>query len=306
MSLLKDIQSAAIDANTDVIVLLRKCKVLAARLGNSDFKGWVEHELNGYLSKEELPKYRILKVQSRGHFSGPFGSGYKNILIPPRCLPKEWRDLASTAYLTGGISAYNALLLQEHTAGEKLMLHWPADLLPEVEVFEDMFCYAAWREIPHNSIVNLIDTVKNKILDFVLQIEAIDPEAGDGSPDSKTVSEADVKQVFNISIMGDVGNLATGSSDFSQNQHVEVSKGDLNSLRKYLSSKGIPEPDISSLEQALKTDPPQTSPDNLGREVTNWLGKMITRAAAGTWKIGVNVASSVLTKAILAYYGLAE
>ena len=303
MSLLKDIQSAAIDANTDVIVLLRKCKVLAARLGNSDFKGWVEHELNGYLSKEELPKYRILKVQSRGHFSGPFGSGYRNILIPPRCLPKEWRDLASTAYLKGGISAYNALLLQEHTAGEKPMLHWPADLLPEVEVFEDMSCYAAWREIPHNSIVNLIDTVKNKILDFVLQIEAIDPEAGDGLPNSQNLSQDDVKQVFNISIMGDVGNLATGSSDFLQSQHIEVSKGDLNSLKKYLSSKGIADADISSLEEALKTDPPQTSPDNLGKEVAKWMGKMIAKAANGAWKIGVGVAANFLNKAISTYYG---
>jgi AbiTii len=263
MSFLKDIQDAAIDANADVIVLLRKCKVLAARLGNSDFKNWVEHELNGYPSKDELPEYRILEVQSYGNFSGSFGSGYKNIPIPPRFLSKEWRDLASIAYLTESISAYNALL--SHDDGT-IMSQWPADLLPEVKVFEDTVCYAAWRNIPRNSIVSLIDTIKNKILDFVLKIEEIAPKAGDGLRDSKTPSQEEVKQVFNISIMGNVGNLATGSSDFSQDQHIEVSKGDMDSLKKYLSSKGVANADISSLEKALEVDPLQKSPDTFGTE----------------------------------------
>ena len=303
MSLLKDIQSAAIDANADIIVLLRKCKVLAARLGNSDFKSWVEYELNGYPSKDDLPQYRILKVQSRGNFSGPFGSGYKNVLIPPRCLPKEWRDLVTRAYLTESISAYNALLQNKPDEDKKLMSHWPADLLPEVEVFEDTVCYAAWREIPPNSIVSFIDTVKNKILDFVLKIEEIDPKAGDGLPDSKILSEEDVKQVFNISIMGNVGNLATGSSNFSQDQHIEVLKGDMDSLKKYLSSKGVTNADISSLEKALKADPPQKSPDTLGVKTATWIGTMVAKAATGAWEVGVGIATDLLNKAILAYYG---
>jgi len=303
MSLLKDIQNAAIDANADVIVLLRKCKVLAARLGNSDFKNWVEHELNGYPSKDELPQYRILKVQSCGNFSGPFGSGFKNILIPPRCLPKEWRDLATVAYLTESISAYNALLSHDPDDGGTLISNWPADLYPEVKVYEDMVCYAAWREIPRNSIVSLIDTIKTKILDFVLKIEEIDPKAGNGSPDSKTLSQEDVKQVFNISIMGNVGNLATGSSNFSQDQHIKVLKGDMDSLKKHLSSKGVTNADISNLEKALKADPPQKSPDTLGMETAKWVGEMVTKAATGAWKVGVGIATNLLNKAILAYYG---
>lgn len=304
MSILREIQSAAIDANADVIVLLRKCKVLAARLGNSDFKNWVEHELNGYPSKDELPEYRVLNVQSRGNFSGPFGSGFQSVQIPPRCLPKKWRDFLSTTYLTGSISEYNAIIKNVPDENDTLIMPWPADLLPETKVFRDMFCYAAWREIPPSSIVSLVDTVKNKILDFVLKIEEIDPEAGDDSSDSKALSQDDVKQVFNISIMGDVANLATGSSDFSQSQYVEVSEGDLNSLKKHLSSKGIKHSDILALEKALKTDDPPTSQDNFGAEVASWVGKMVSKAATGAWRIGVNVASSVLTKAISAYYGL--
>ena len=41
MSLLRDIQAVAIDSTVPLTTLLRKCKVLAARLSNAEFKQWV-------------------------------------------------------------------------------------------------------------------------------------------------------------------------------------------------------------------------------------------------------------------------
>ncbi len=55
MSLLRDIQNSAIDANEPIGALLRKCKVLAVQLGSAEFKDWVENELNGYVSKGSIP-----------------------------------------------------------------------------------------------------------------------------------------------------------------------------------------------------------------------------------------------------------
>lgn len=66
MSLLRDIQNSAIDENTSIITLLRRCHVLAARLGNEDFSNWVNQELNGYSSQDTLPEYRRTHVQSVG------------------------------------------------------------------------------------------------------------------------------------------------------------------------------------------------------------------------------------------------
>jgi hypothetical protein len=73
MSLLREIQEAAIDAKLPLATLLRKCKVLGARLGNGDFKEWVENELNGYTSTDDLPEYRVLLVNSsrRGQYPWP-------------------------------------------------------------------------------------------------------------------------------------------------------------------------------------------------------------------------------------------
>jgi hypothetical protein len=81
MSLLREIQDAAIDNTTNLETLLRKCRVLAARLKNDQFKNWVQFELDGYPSREEVPDYRKFHCQCYGHFSGPFGSGLRHAPI---------------------------------------------------------------------------------------------------------------------------------------------------------------------------------------------------------------------------------
>ncbi len=101
MTLLRDIQEAVIDADVRISVVLRKCKVLAARLGNEDFEKWVDSELNGYKKIEYLPEYRILSVNSKGHFSGWGGSGLRNADIPISCLPEEYQESYSHSYLMG-------------------------------------------------------------------------------------------------------------------------------------------------------------------------------------------------------------
>jgi hypothetical protein len=88
MSLLREIQATAVDSSSDIATLLRKCKILAFRLGNDDFKNWIDQELNGYSEISDLPQYRKISVQSGGHFSGPFGSGLNNAPIPSLCLPE--------------------------------------------------------------------------------------------------------------------------------------------------------------------------------------------------------------------------
>ena len=91
MSLLQEIQNDVTNSNVSISNLLRKCKILAYKLGNEDFKAWVEYELNGYPKDQQfLPNYRILKnVYSKGHFSGSFGRALRDADVPTFNLPKE-------------------------------------------------------------------------------------------------------------------------------------------------------------------------------------------------------------------------
>jgi hypothetical protein len=71
MSLLREIQAAAIDDKTSVTTLLLKCQLLAVRVNHAEFAQWVNFEFNGYAADAELPEYRRLgRGRALGTFSG--------------------------------------------------------------------------------------------------------------------------------------------------------------------------------------------------------------------------------------------
>lgn len=223
MSLLRQIQDAAIDSSIDSPTLLRKCKVLAARLGNEDFKRWIDNELSGYGDKEDLPEYRILTVNSKGHFGGAFGSGLRNADIPLSCIPKEFRQGLGHSYLMQPIAAMESLVANS-TSGT-LQEPWYPDLVALFgkSIYERMVCMQAWKVIPASALVAALDTVRTRVLNFVLEIEAQNPAAGEAMVNEKPVPQETVQHIFNTYITGDVQNLSSGSTNVTQ--HAKLQKG---------------------------------------------------------------------------------
>jgi hypothetical protein len=217
MSLLRQIQDAAIDSSIDLPTLLRKCKVLAARLGNDDFKRWIDHELIGYKRKEDLPAYRTLVVNSKGHFSGAFNSGLKNANIPLSCIHESFRDDLSHAYLMQPVAAIASLLASNKDYGT-LQEPWYPDLVAHFgeNIYENMVCMQAWKVIPASALVAALDSVRTRVLNFVLEIEAQNPAAGEAMTSDKPVPQETVQQIFNTYITGNVQNVATGSTNVRQ------------------------------------------------------------------------------------------
>lgn len=216
MSLLRDIQNSAVDANEPIAALLRKCKILAVRLGSSEFKAWIDYELNGYPTKDLVPEYRVKSVICKGYFSGGFGSSMGNAEIPSRCIPKKFRDKLFVSYLVQPVSSIESLINDSN--GGTVQEPWPADITAHfgMGIYQGMNCLQAWKVIPVNALVGILDMIRNKVLNFVLEIEAEDPEAGDAPLNSKPVAEEKVQQIFHTYISGNVQNVATGSSNFKQ------------------------------------------------------------------------------------------
>lgn len=99
MSLLREIQqaAAATDPAVDLPSLLRKCKILANRLGNPEFKQWVDFELKGYPDLAKLPDYRVFSVCIHGDFTGEGDQRYQmpRSMKGPR--PKKFESTYSPA-----------------------------------------------------------------------------------------------------------------------------------------------------------------------------------------------------------------
>ena len=251
MSLLRDIQNAAIDESVSAATVLRKCKVLAVRLGHEPFKDWIDHELNGYPLNAILPDYRVLKgIGSKGDFIGA-GKWMKNVTIPLSALPQESRKNFAMSKMYGSIAEYEHLIKSKD--GE-LICAWPGDVTAYLEgrAYKYMTCVSAWQVISTGSIVGLVDTVRTKILNFVLEIEEQYPAAGESEIGARPIPEQAVGNVFYTYIMSSGNNFSLGGANVNQLSLVE--EGNLESLKGYFYSIGLNSEDISELEGSINDD----------------------------------------------------
>jgi len=303
VTLLREIQNAAVASETPITDLLRRCKILAARLGSKDFAEWVDRELNGYNTKEELPPYRIGDVTSLGTFVGAFGRGAKNVPIPPSNIPKEWRDFATKTYMLQPISAFEQLLGNPDSG--TFQSPWPTDIVKYVsdQIIDGMSLISAWQQIPRGLVVSLIDSVRNRILSFALDLEKVAPQAGEGAVGAAPINPEKVHQVFQTNIYGNVATYAAGSSDVSQTVGSMITQGDYSALGRELTNLGFTEQDIDELKVALEQDA-NCGEKRIGRSVGAWLGKALGKAGEGVLKVSVDVAAKVLPSLISQHLGL--
>jgi len=252
MSLLREIQNSAIDANEPIATLLRKCKVLAARLGNRALKEWIEHELNGYPTISTVPEYRILSTACKGNFAGYSGRRMDNGEIPKSAITKDYRKSLFTSYVAQPVAAIESLI---NSSDGSVREPWPTDTTAHFGemIYSNMSCLQAWKVIPDNELVAILDIIRNKVLNFVLEIEAEDPDAGEAPINSVPVPEEKVTQIFNTYITGSVQNVATGSTNVkqiaTQNGNTEVFDKLLAALMDVSGDKQVNEKVIGAVEE---------------------------------------------------------
>jgi AbiTii len=170
MQLLDEIVDLAIDNQASISVLLRKCLVLAHQLKNDLLRSWTEKELNGYNRDDGLPEYRKLAIIARGLFIGTFGRSIQNQPLQSSVMNKEHRHFATTATLTQPIISYEGT--KDASEPSKFVIPWPADLTVryQTKFIEDFTLNRAWQEIPASVFPALIDTVRNRVLRFALEL----------------------------------------------------------------------------------------------------------------------------------------
>ncbi|MBO6738291.1 MAG: hypothetical protein JJ916_00350 [Phycisphaerales bacterium] len=295
----REVRDCAVQKDCDLGHLLRLCKILASELDSKPFGEWLVHESEGYPRDIELPDYRKLPFQLKGHFSGAFGSSLRHAPIPLRCIPEEHRHIFDFYSCRMSVSALQAVVNDPQNDGSVSISNNELAIFFSTNVYKNMNCLQCWMEISTTSLGECLNTVQNKILDIVLSLGITKPAAEDSSVPSKHV----VSQVFNTTVYGGSLGSIGNAENISIDQSIVV-QGDPDSLRQLLQQVGLANPDIEELFEALKSDPVPQSPGCFGPRVADWLGKGLSKAATGSLKIGANVVGGVLTAAINSYYGI--
>ncbi len=299
MGLLEDIQIAAVDGRSDLGGILRKCKLLAARLDSKPLEEWLVWESSGYPEGVKVPEYRIWPLVIRANFVGSFGRQAQDVEVPPACLPKSVREWADAFECRESISTIERMLAK--SKDDKFTLNQGnLPLVIQGKVFPEYNCIQAWAEFSAANFEEVANSVRNRVLDFSLALgKEPGAEATSAGSQAAPIDPSRVSQIFNMTIYGSAQVVGSANnSAFSLN----VGKDDLASLEAFMKHQGVQESDRAELRDAVRSEPTMAKGGQFGPKVSSWIAHMMRKAADGS----LTVAGNLLVKAILNYYGLAD
>ncbi len=299
MELLHEIYKGALDEHTNLAEVLRHCVVLGHRLKYDPLKEWANRELNGYSSEDQLPSYRVLNSRLIGNYVIP-GYQLKSHAVEMHIFPKDQiKDLLT-------ISLKNEIaVLQAWEKDDPIRLspnHNNLENYITSKIGHGQYCTSVWLELDRSQIVGLLSQIRNRIMEFVLNIE---DEIG-GAPLSQVASQPQtlerVDNLFLTNVFGDVANVVSGTGRIVAPQTtivVNVQRGDRNSLREFLVRQNIATEDIDRLEDLLKEDPEALTLDQ-GSGIGEWVQERSEQAGRGLGEVGKQAVKESVKVALMA------
>lgn len=299
MRLLDEIIDLAVDGTGKTPVLLRKCLLLARQLKNDRLRHWVDKELDGYALEDELPEYRRAGV-AKGCFLGSFNARISNQPLPACALDKKHRHWASDVVLRQPIVAYETSSQQDEATA---IFEWPADLVAiyQRKFIEGYTLTRAWLEIPNSTFPSLLDTVRNRVLRFALDLK---DDLGHVGDDIDALPRDKVDRQVICNIFGGNNVVAASAQNFTQIGTVTVEKGDAEGLRSALKKIDVADSDIAELQTALAEDNQSAAPSTLGERTRAWLASLVAKLANAGASVAADTVKAEATKYLLQYLGL--
>ena len=161
-SIVIDLQDEILSSDCDIVQILRRAHVIAVKLGLKEFDQWISYELNGYPDQNACPDYRkirgILKAFNPYH-------GW----IPAVITDGELETVICEKKISNSISEIITLCKNPES---RLVYEFPGD---QVEHLDRLFgSPLPMRYAPHistASVMDIIEKVKNTILEWTLKLE---------------------------------------------------------------------------------------------------------------------------------------
>lgn len=178
MLLLEQIQAEAVDSKSSLPALLQKCQVLAARLKSDRLEQWLGHESQGYPEDIAVPDYRTWQAEVKGHFYGPAGEALRHAPVPALLIPEDVRDQVAYFRCRQSIAGIEETLAASPAGRLQVPI---ADLAVVLgaNVYAHRVCTQAWIEFESGRLLETLNSVRHRILDFALQLWKLQPLAGE-------------------------------------------------------------------------------------------------------------------------------
>ena len=161
-SIVLDLQNEVTKADCDIVSVLRKAHLIAAKLGLTDFDKWIICELNGYQNEDTVPDYRKIRGLLKA-FNPSRG------WIPTMMFKEELEEKICRIPVRNSVSEIISLYSQKKEIG--------VEFTGENLVFiNSLFAspsplkYAV--HLSPTAIIDIVEKVKNALLEWTIKLES--------------------------------------------------------------------------------------------------------------------------------------
>ena len=298
---LKDLIGKALDEEAALSSALRLAMVMGYRLDFEDLVDWVQHELDGYPEDVDAPDYRSFSARSYASLRNPYVGTMSSADVLRSGQPdwvKEYID--RPIVFREGIAAIQTL-----AAGDgELRQPWQQEMAVRfgAHSYIDFECLSAWKLVPRHQVKGLLDTVRNRLLRFALELEKNFEWIGESAPEEAIQNPGAVSQIFNTFVLGGTAQVVTGAQAEVQTLVAEVGKGDASSLASALQQLGLTQADIAEALEIARVEHP--SSEEPGPRTRAWLEHVKAAAAEKLTGMPVEVATTLAIEALKQFLGM--
>lgn len=186
------IDEVADQQNHSLSDVLMKAKVLASRLRSRKFRQWVDSEINGYDSGQQLPEYRVVGAKIEGWFAGHFGMEMAGVPMSASHLAPDYRRIFDSRKVANGISYVEDLVKGEGDIGIWMDGAAVNYLRKHGTRVNGMILNQVFQGVPRHALISLLASVRSRLLDFLLELRDRYPELEKSDEATTQVSESEV------------------------------------------------------------------------------------------------------------------
>jgi hypothetical protein len=310
MNIITEIINLLTDNDSSITNALLKIKVFSMRLKNNFLTEWIDKELTGYKTNDELPSYR----KSGCNLVGNYINGnwkMENQILATMNLPDWVRESVEQMDFYQSISVLESYIKDDKM--KTISISIPAEVIGIItDTYQNLgnpylTVYSAYKKVHIGAVKQIITEVRNRTLDLMLKLEQ---EFGfDIEIHALIEKKSDVNFLIQ-NIMNQItinnegeGNVINTGNNNEIISKINISKLDFESLKKELSKNNVAETDINDLEQIIIEKPDKKS-KLFGPKVNNWIKKMLDKSLDGTWQVGIATAGTLLGELLKKYYGM--
>lgn len=203
LSLLEEIEQAALDNSADITGALRKCVALGGQSGSEELRAWATRELKGYSGSDELPEYRTVGAPIALD-GATFNTHISGQQIRPGALPapmcdhiKEELDLRMPlAEIMEAIKTADGNVVRMSLPGSADIAALMNYETKQRDPFLVQQITRIYWEVHVTALVRIVDVVRTTLVELVAEIRA-------GTPHDTVPTKAVTDQAVSVAIYGD-------------------------------------------------------------------------------------------------------